>query len=48
MMLAERGVALEVIRVLAGHIDIRTTQITSTLTEIAESSSHLIARIPHP
>lgn len=26
-MLAERGVALEVIRALAGHIDIRTTQI---------------------
>jgi integrase/recombinase XerD len=26
-MLAERGVALEVIRALAGHIDVRTTQI---------------------
>ncbi|MCA1679637.1 MAG: tyrosine-type recombinase/integrase [Actinobacteria bacterium] len=26
-MLAERGVAMEVIRALAGHVDIRTTQI---------------------
>lgn len=26
-MLAERGVALEVIRALAGHVDVRTTQI---------------------
>jgi site-specific recombinase XerD len=26
-MLAERGVALEVIRELAGHVDVRTTQI---------------------
>jgi site-specific recombinase XerD len=32
-MLAERGVPMEVIRVLAGHIDIRTTQIYVDVTE---------------
>jgi hypothetical protein len=32
-MLAERGVALEVIRALAGHIDIRTTQIYVDVTD---------------
>lgn len=32
-MLAERGVALEVIRVLAGHIDVRTTQIYVDVTD---------------
>lgn len=28
--IAERGVALEVIRELAGHVDVRTTQMSST------------------
>jgi integrase/recombinase XerD len=32
-MLAERGVALEVIRELAGHVDIRTTQIYVDVTD---------------
>jgi integrase/recombinase XerD len=32
-MLAERGVALEVIRALAGHIDVRTTQIYVDVTD---------------
>jgi integrase/recombinase XerD len=32
-MLAERGVALDVIRALAGHIDIRTTQIYVDVTD---------------
>jgi hypothetical protein len=32
-MLAERGVALEVIRALVGHIDIRTTQIYVDVTD---------------
>jgi integrase/recombinase XerD len=32
-MLAERGVAMEVIRALAGHIDIRTTQIYVDVTD---------------
>jgi site-specific recombinase XerD len=32
-MLAERGVALEVIRALAGHVDIRTTQIYVDVTD---------------
>jgi hypothetical protein len=32
-MLAERGVALEVIRALAGHVDVRTTQIYVNITD---------------
>jgi integrase/recombinase XerD len=32
-MLAERGVALEVVRALAGHVDIRTTQIYVDVTD---------------
>ena len=32
-MLAERGVAMEVIRALAGHVDIRTTQIYVEVTD---------------
>ena len=32
-MLAERGVAMEVIRALAGHVDIRTTQIYVDVTD---------------
>jgi integrase/recombinase XerD len=32
-MLAERGVALEVIRALAGHVDVRTTQVYVDVTE---------------
>ena len=32
-MLAERGAALEVIRALAGHIDVRTTQIYVNVTD---------------
>jgi site-specific recombinase XerD len=32
-MLAERGVAMEVIRALAGHVDIRTTQIYIDVTD---------------
>jgi integrase/recombinase XerD len=36
-MLAERGVALEVVRALAGHIDIRTTQIYVDVTDQRKS-----------
>ena len=51
-MLAERGVALEVIRELAGHVDVRTTQIYVEVTDerknegIAawEQSAHPLAR----
>jgi site-specific recombinase XerD len=32
-MFAERGVALEVIRALAGHVDVRTTQIYVVVTD---------------
>jgi hypothetical protein len=32
-MLAKRGVAMEVIRALAGHVDIRTTQIYVDVTD---------------
>jgi site-specific recombinase XerD len=32
-MLTERGVAMEVIRALAGHVDIRTTQIYVDVTD---------------
>lgn len=32
-MLAERGVALEVIRALAGHVDVRTTQVYVDVTD---------------
>jgi site-specific recombinase XerD len=39
-MLAERGVALEVIWALAGHIDIRTTQIYVDVTDQCKSRRH--------
>jgi len=48
-MLAERGVALEVIRALAGHVDVRTTQIYVDITDrrTADGISAL-ERIPRP
>ncbi|HEV3483889.1 MAG TPA: tyrosine-type recombinase/integrase, partial [Vicinamibacterales bacterium] len=44
-MLAERGVALEVIRALAGHIDIRTTQIYVDVTDQRKADG--IAALEH-
>jgi len=46
-MLAERGVALEVIRALAGHIDVRTTQIYIDVTDQRKNDG-IAARVPHP
>jgi integrase/recombinase XerD len=51
-MLAERGVALEVIRALAGHVDVRTTQIYVDVSDqrkndgiaALECSTHPLAR----
>ena len=48
-MLAERDVALEVIRELAGHVDVRTTQIYVDVTDQRKTDG--IARLeqrPHP
>ena len=44
-MLAERGVAMEVIRALAGHVDIRTTQIYVDVTD--ERKADGIAALEH-
>jgi len=46
-MLAERGVALEVIRALAGHVDVRTTQVDVTDQRKADGIAAL-ERSPHP
>ena len=48
-MLAERGVAMEVIRALAGHVDIRTTQIYVDVTDERKSAGiAVLERAPHP
>jgi site-specific recombinase XerD len=44
-MLAERGVALEVIRALAGHVDVRTTQVYVDVTE--QRKADAIAALEH-
>lgn len=46
-MLAERGGALEVIRALAGHIDVRTAQIHVDVTDERKGESYRRARA-HP
>jgi len=45
-MLAERGVAMEVIRALAGHIDIRTTQIYVDVTDLRAGRRHVSSSPP--
>jgi len=45
-MLAERGVALEVIRELAGHVDVRTTQIYVDVTN--DRKADAIAALERP
>ena len=48
-MLAERGVAMEVIRALAGHVDIRTTQIYVDVTDQRKADGiAALERFPHP
>jgi integrase/recombinase XerD len=48
-MLAERGVALEVIRELAGHVDVRTTQIYVDVTDHRKNDGiAALERAPHP
>jgi site-specific recombinase XerD len=48
-VLAERGVAMEVIRALAGHIDIRTTQIYVDVTDQGKVDGiAALERTPHP
>jgi integrase/recombinase XerD len=48
-MLAERGVAMEVIRALAGHVDIRTTQIYVDVTDQRKNDGiAALERTPHP
>jgi len=48
-MLAERGVALEVIRALAGHVDARTTQIYVDVTDQRKADGIAAPeRIAHP
>jgi site-specific recombinase XerD len=48
-MLAERGVALEVIRELAGHVDVRTTQIYVDVTDRRKTDGiAALERAPHP
>lgn len=48
-MLAERGVALEVIRALAGHIDVRTTQIYVDVTDQRKADGiAMLECIRHP
>ncbi len=48
-MLAERGVALEVIRALAGHVDVRTTQIYVDVTDERKADGiAALERAPHP
>jgi integrase/recombinase XerD len=48
-MLAERGVALEVIRELAGHVDVRTTQIYVDVTDQRKNDGiAALEHVPHP
>jgi integrase len=48
-MLAERDVALEVIRELAGHVDVRTTQIYVEVTDQRKSDGiAALEDTPHP
>ena len=48
-MLAERGVAMEVIRALAGHVDIRTTQIYVDVTDQRKADGiAALERATHP
>ena len=48
-MLAERGVALEVIRELAGHVDVRTTQIYVDVTDQRKNDGiAALEQHPHP
>jgi site-specific recombinase XerD len=48
-MLAERGVALEVIRELAGHVDVRTTQIYVDVTDKRKADGiAALERANHP
>jgi integrase/recombinase XerD len=48
-MLAERGVALEVIRELAGHVDVRTTQIYVDVSDQRKNDGiAALERIGHP
>jgi site-specific recombinase XerD len=48
-MLAECGVALEVIRELAGHVDVRTTQIDVDVTDKREADDiAAVERTSHP
>ena len=48
-MLAERGVALEVIRELAGHVDVRTTQIYVDVTDQRKVDGiAALEQAPHP
>jgi integrase/recombinase XerD len=48
-MLAERGVAMEVIRALAGHVDIRTTQIYVDVTDERKAEGiSVLERTLHP
>jgi len=48
-MLAENGVAIEVIRALAGHVDIRTTQIYVDVTDQRKADGiAALERTPHP
>jgi len=48
-MLAERGVAMEVIRALAGHVDIRTTQIYVDVTDRRKADGiAALEQAPHP
>ena len=47
--LAERGVALEVIRELAGHVDVRTTQIyVDVTTDRKADAIAALERLRHP
>lgn len=48
-MLAERGVAMEVIRALAGHVDIRTTQVYVDVTDQRKADGiATLERTAHP
>jgi site-specific recombinase XerD len=48
-MLAERGVALEVIRALAGHVDVRTTQVYVDVTDQRKADGiAALERTAHP
>ena len=48
-MLAERDVALEVIRELAGHVDVRTTQIYVDVTDQRKNDGiAALEQAPHP